>query len=78
LLLPVFLAQVTHANLCTDTRLTLLQLLVAGAAFILAAGIGMPIGYSAVLLPQLQHVNSTLPTDDEIGSWIGKYFYHLA
>ncbi|PNF26867.1 hypothetical protein B7P43_G16266 [Cryptotermes secundus] len=46
------------------------QLLVSGAAFLLAAGAGMPIGYSAVLLPQLQVVNSTLPTDDEIGSWI--------
>jgi hypothetical protein len=54
------------------------QLLVSGAAFLLAAGVGMPIGYSAVLLPQLQVVNSTLPTDDELGSWIGKYFYHLA
>ena len=54
------------------------QLLVSGASFLLAAGAGMPIGYSAVLLPQLQVDNSTLPTDDEIGSWIGKYIYHLA
>ncbi|PSN30621.1 hypothetical protein C0J52_27611 [Blattella germanica] len=46
------------------------QMLVSGAAFLLAAGAGMPIGYSAVLLPQLQVVNSTLPTDNELGSWI--------
>lgn len=46
------------------------QVLVSGAAFLLAAGAGMPIGYSAVLLPQLQVANSTLPTDDELGSWI--------
>jgi hypothetical protein len=53
----------------SDVRL---QLLVSGAAFLLAAGAGMPIGYSAVLLPQLQVVNSTLHTDEEIGSWISK------
>ncbi|KAJ9574687.1 hypothetical protein L9F63_008148, partial [Diploptera punctata] len=46
------------------------QMLVSGAAFLLAAGAGMPIGYSAVLLPQLQVANSTLPTDNELGSWI--------
>lgn len=46
------------------------QLLVSGAAFLLAAGAGMPIGYSAVLLPQLQANNSSIPTDDDLGSWI--------
>ncbi|KAJ4431145.1 hypothetical protein ANN_19740, partial [Periplaneta americana] len=47
------------------------QMLVSGAAFLLAAGAGMPIGFSAVLLPQLQSNSSSIPTDDDLGSWIG-------
>jgi len=42
------------------------MLCVAGTSF------GMAHGHSAVLLPQLQSENSTLPIDTDTGSWIGK------
>jgi len=36
----------------------------------------MPIGYSAILLPQLTDTNTTeIPIDVETGSWIGKFFH---
>ncbi|KAH0567402.1 hypothetical protein KQX54_009540, partial [Cotesia glomerata] len=44
--------------------------MVAGAVLFLTAGVGMPIGYSGVLLPQLYEINSTLHIDQDIGSWI--------
>jgi hypothetical protein len=50
----------------------MLQSLVAGAVFLLTTCCGIHVGYSAILLPQLKAGNSTLPTDDELGSWIGK------
>lgn len=46
--------------------------MVAGAVLFLTAGVGMPIGYSGVLLPQLYEINSTLHIEEDIGSWIGK------
>lgn len=46
------------------------QWLVAGALVILSVGGGCPIGFSGVLVPQLQSPNSTLQTDDETASWI--------
>ncbi|XP_041784269.1 facilitated trehalose transporter Tret1-2 homolog isoform X2 [Anopheles merus] len=46
------------------------QLLLTSAVLLLAAGCGMPIGYSAVLLPQLYDSNETLAIDIEMGSWI--------
>ncbi|XP_035738913.1 facilitated trehalose transporter Tret1-2 homolog [Vespa mandarinia] len=46
------------------------QCLVAGAVLLLAAGAGMPIGYSAILLPQLSAENATVYVDRELGSWI--------
>ncbi|EZA50493.1 Facilitated trehalose transporter Tret1 [Ooceraea biroi] len=48
----------------------LAQCLVTGAVLLLATGGGMPIGYSAVLLPQLAEENSTLHVDRDMGSWI--------
>lgn len=39
-----------------------------------SASCGMPVGYSAILLPQLKADNGSLNIDDEIGSWIGKDF----
>ncbi|XP_034184760.2 facilitated trehalose transporter Tret1-2 homolog isoform X2 [Osmia lignaria lignaria] len=46
------------------------QCLVSGAVLLLAAGGGMPIGYSAILLPQLAQNNGTMHADRELGSWI--------
>lgn len=46
------------------------QCLVTGAVLLLAAGGGMPIGYSAILLPQLAENNDTMHVDRELGSWI--------
>lgn len=41
------------------------------AVLVLAAGCGMPIGYSAVILPQLYNSNDSLQMDLEFGSWFG-------
>ncbi|XP_059621623.1 facilitated trehalose transporter Tret1-2 homolog isoform X2 [Phlebotomus argentipes] len=47
------------------------QLLVTGAVLILTAACGMPIGYSAVLLPQLSgNTTDPLRLDVTMGSWI--------
>ncbi|XP_028042871.1 facilitated trehalose transporter Tret1-like [Bombyx mandarina] len=46
------------------------QCLITCAVLILAAGAGHPIGFSAIALPQLQRENSSMRTDDEMGSWI--------
>ncbi|XP_076678894.1 facilitated trehalose transporter Tret1-2 homolog isoform X4 [Andrena cerasifolii] len=46
------------------------QCLVSGAILLLAAGGGMPIGYSAILLPQLTEDNGTMHADRELSSWI--------
>lgn len=51
-------------------KATCAQCLVAGAVFLLSAGCGFPIGFSAVALPQLRAPNSSLPTDENMGSWI--------
>ncbi|XP_046826090.1 facilitated trehalose transporter Tret1-2 homolog [Vespa crabro] len=54
----------------SNRKAVLAQCLVAGAVLLLAAGAGMPIGYSAVLLPQLSAENATVYVDRELGSWI--------
>ncbi|XP_068146171.1 facilitated trehalose transporter Tret1-2 homolog [Drosophila tropicalis] len=47
------------------------QILATCAVLLLSAACGMPIGYSAVLLPQLMDTNTTeVPIDVNIGSWI--------
>ncbi|CAK9815689.1 Facilitated trehalose transporter Tret1 [Anthophora plagiata] len=54
----------------SNSKGVLAQCLVAGAVLLLAAGGGMPIGYSAILLPQLAEENGTMHADRELGSWI--------
>ncbi|KAG9428779.1 facilitated trehalose transporter Tret1-2 isoform X1 [Apis mellifera carnica] len=46
------------------------QCLLAGAVLLVATSGGMPIGYSATLLPQLAEENGTMHADQELGSWI--------
>lgn len=46
--------------------------MVVAAVLAVTASAGMPIGYSAILLPQLNTTNSTLKIDENLGSWIGK------
>ncbi|XP_037917653.1 facilitated trehalose transporter Tret1 [Hermetia illucens] len=45
------------------------QIILSGAVLIVAAGCGMPIGYSAVLLPQLYNTSDLLQMDVQMGSW---------
>uniref|UniRef100_A0A182QYL2 Major facilitator superfamily (MFS) profile domain-containing protein n=1 Tax=Anopheles farauti TaxID=69004 RepID=A0A182QYL2_9DIPT len=54
----------------STTRGVFHQLLLTSAVLLLAAACGMPIGYSAVLLPQLYNANESLAIDIEMGSWI--------
>lgn len=48
----------------------LAQCLITSAVMISSASCGMPVGYSAILLPQLKAENSQIQIDDESGSWI--------
>lgn len=48
------------------------QILATCAVLLLSAACGMPIGYSAVLLPQLQENSTEISISTEIGSWIGE------
>ncbi|XP_076179847.1 trehalose transporter 1-like protein [Ptiloglossa arizonensis] len=54
----------------SNSKGVLAQCLVSGAVLLLAAGGGMPIGYSAILLPQLAEDNGTMHADLELRSWI--------
>jgi hypothetical protein len=49
-----------------------LQILSVGAVMLYGSTLGASLGYSAVLLPQLQSNTSSIPTDEETGSWIGR------
>ncbi|KAF5307093.1 hypothetical protein FQR65_LT07152 [Abscondita terminalis] len=53
-----------------QSRGILAQSLLTAIVTILTASAGMPIGYSAILLPQLKSVNDSLQIDEEMGSWI--------
>ncbi|XP_011161550.1 facilitated trehalose transporter Tret1-2 homolog [Solenopsis invicta] len=54
----------------SNSKAVLAQCLVTGAVLLVATGGGMPIGYSAVMLPQLSDENSTFHVNRETGSWI--------
>lgn len=55
----------------SSKRAILHQIIAACAVLLLSAACGMPIGYSAVLLPQLYNsTTSTIPIDVAQGSWI--------
>lgn len=69
----------SHLNVVDDVkkpspsskRAILHQIIAACAVLLLSAACGMPIGYSAVLLPQLYDSNTTtVPIDIAQGSWI--------
>uniref|UniRef100_A0A1Y1L0W9 Major facilitator superfamily (MFS) profile domain-containing protein n=2 Tax=Photinus pyralis TaxID=7054 RepID=A0A1Y1L0W9_PHOPY len=53
-----------------DSRRLITQILLTAIVTIVTASAGMPIGYSAILLPQLKSMNGSLQVDDEMGSWI--------
>lgn len=46
------------------------QLLAAAACLLLTAGCGFPIGFSAVMLPQLRSNDSVIHADEDMESWI--------
>jgi len=48
------------------------QVIAAFVANIGTVNTGMVFGFSAVVLPQLQAPNSTIPVDEDQASWIGK------
>ncbi|XP_056633177.1 facilitated trehalose transporter Tret1-like [Diorhabda sublineata] len=51
-------------------KAVLAQTLLTSAVMLSSASCGMPVGYSAVLLPQLKSINNSMEIDDEMGSWI--------
>ncbi|XP_023016449.2 solute carrier family member pippin isoform X1 [Leptinotarsa decemlineata] len=53
-----------------NRRRILAQSFVTSAVMLSSASCGMPVGYSAILLPQLKFINGSMQIDDEIGSWI--------
>ncbi|XP_012260702.2 facilitated trehalose transporter Tret1-2 homolog isoform X2 [Athalia rosae] len=61
---------VTWKQQGSNSRGVFAQCLVTGAVLILTVGCGMPIGFSAILLPQLAETNGTMHADEELGSWI--------
>lgn len=48
------------------------QILAAFVAQLGTVNTGMAFGFSAIAIPQLRAVNSTMPIDDVQESWIGK------
>ncbi|XP_060528434.1 facilitated trehalose transporter Tret1-like [Cylas formicarius] len=59
-----------YRNKTVSRKRILAQTLVTGATMLTSAGCGMPVGYSAILLPQLQNNNDSMNINDELASWI--------
>lgn len=53
------------------------QILAASGPIMATVAAGLTSGYSAILLPQLQHSNSTITISKDEASWIGKYIFFL-
>lgn len=53
-----------------NSKRLITQILLTAIVTAVTASAGMPIGYSAILLPQLKSMNDSLQVDDEMGSWI--------
>ncbi|KAJ8920036.1 hypothetical protein NQ315_011686 [Exocentrus adspersus] len=63
--------QTTKKRKKSETRKRILaQTFVTSAVMLSSASCGMPVGYSAILLPQLKIINDSMQIDDEMGSWI--------
>ncbi|XP_052861793.1 facilitated trehalose transporter Tret1-2 homolog [Anopheles cruzii] len=60
----------TEVVSASTTRGVFHQILLTSAVLLLVTACGMPIGYSAILLPQLYDANESLAIDIEMGSWI--------
>jgi hypothetical protein len=54
------------------TFLTIFQVVIVCTYVLVGISLGMSMGHTAVLLPQLKSVNSTVYVDEDTGSWIGE------
>lgn len=60
----------TPSSYSSNCQGIIAQCMVVAAVLAVTASAGMPIGYSAILLPQLNNTNSTLKINENLGSWI--------
>jgi hypothetical protein len=52
----------------------LIQAIVASMVYLTAMCNGLSSGYSAILLPQLRLNDSSIQVNEDIESWIGKFY----
>jgi hypothetical protein len=65
------------SNMASSLTEVLSQILSVVAVMLYGGLLGAGTGYSAVMLPQLQSNTSSIPTDVETGSWIGRCSYEM-